>query len=197
MTMVLFLVFFAPLSGDTFKRKLVRLTGPSLSNKKITVQILDDINTSIQKYMLMLLVTNSLLSLTMWAALHWIGLDNPGAWAVAAGLLHVIPYFGSLIAAVAIGLAAFLQFESFTSMFMTSVVTLGIATFVGMLVATWMTGRIAKMNALAVFVALLFGARSEEHTSELQSLMRISYAVFCLKKKNKQISSETHRYIEH
>src|SRR3546814_7825403 len=30
-------------------------------------------------------------------------------------------------------------------------------------------------------------ARSEEHTSELQSLMRISYAVFCLKKKKKQI----------
>src|SRR3546814_5446518 len=30
------------------------------------------------------------------------------------------------------------------------------------------------------------GARSEEHTSELQSLMRISYAVFCLKKKNKK-----------
>src|SRR3546814_5453053 len=31
-----------------------------------------------------------------------------------------------------------------------------------------------------------FGGRSEEHTSELQSLMRISYAVFCLKKKNKK-----------
>src|SRR3546814_6898562 len=30
------------------------------------------------------------------------------------------------------------------------------------------------------------GVRSEEHTSELQSLMRISYAVFCLKKKTKQ-----------
>src|SRR3546814_5205378 len=37
------------------------------------------------------------------------------------------------------------------------------------------------------------GARSEEHTSELQSLMRISYAVFCLKKKkeNKRISIYT------
>src|SRR3546814_10054775 len=34
-------------------------------------------------------------------------------------------------------------------------------------------------------------SRSEEHTSELQSLMRISYAVFCLKKKN-QITSATH-----
>src|SRR3546814_8619357 len=31
-----------------------------------------------------------------------------------------------------------------------------------------------------------FGERSEEHTSELQSLMRISYAVFCLKKQNNQ-----------
>src|SRR3546814_2418679 len=34
--------------------------------------------------------------------------------------------------------------------------------------------------------------RSEEHTSELQSLMRISYAVFCLKKKKKYNSSSTH-----
>src|SRR3546814_1730147 len=33
---------------------------------------------------------------------------------------------------------------------------------------------------------LMNAQRSEEHTSELQSLMRISYAVFCLKKKNKQ-----------
>src|SRR3546814_4734067 len=33
--------------------------------------------------------------------------------------------------------------------------------------------------------------RSEEHTSELQSLMRISYAVFCLKKKNIQYSEAT------
>src|SRR3546814_9009919 len=37
-------------------------------------------------------------------------------------------------------------------------------------------------------------ARSEEHTSELQSLMRISYAVFCLKKKKKQI---TYNYSTH
>src|SRR3546814_7161456 len=35
--------------------------------------------------------------------------------------------------------------------------------------------------------------RSEEHTSELQSLMRISYAVFCLTKKNKQNKQQTNR----
>src|SRR3546814_7712726 len=36
-----------------------------------------------------------------------------------------------------------------------------------------------------------FGVRSEEHTSELQSLMRISYAVFCLKKKNNNTTNTT------
>src|SRR3546814_1287172 len=36
-------------------------------------------------------------------------------------------------------------------------------------------------------------SRSEEHTSELQSLMRISYAVFCLKKKNKTNNDHTIR----
>src|SRR3546814_3044251 len=45
--------------------------------------------------------------------------------------------------------------------------------------------RIGRLNCAICWV--LWGRRrSEEHTSELQSLMRISYAVFCLKKKNKQ-----------
>src|SRR3546814_2281152 len=39
---------------------------------------------------------------------------------------------------------------------------------------------------------LCWGDRSEEHTSELQSLMRISYAVFCLKKENQIITSLTY-----
>src|SRR3546814_8978281 len=67
------------------------------------------------------------------------------------------------------------------------------------IVAGWLLGAIAA--------ALLFGTawrrvlaigalvvRSEEHTSELQSLMRISYAVFCLKKKNK-IERDIHHMI--
>src|SRR3546814_4411114 len=41
---------------------------------------------------------------------------------------------------------------------------------------------------------LPFSPRSEEHTSELQSLMRISYAVFCLKKKNKYSIINTYHF---
>src|SRR3546814_10332036 len=45
----------------------------------------------------------------------------------------------------------------------------------------------------AVVVAYAVAVRSEEHTSELQSLMRISYAVFCLKKKKDDKKQEKHR----
>ncbi|QYF93817.1 AI-2E family transporter [Massilia sp. PAMC28688] len=155
-TMVVFLVFFLLLAGDTFKRKLVKLTGPSLSRKKVTVHILDDINTSIQAYMFMLLVTNVLLGVMMWIALRYIGLENAGAWAIVAGLLHIMPYFGPLLITTATGLAAFMQFESLKMVLLVTGSSLAIATLVGTFIATWMTGRIAKMNAAAVFVSLLF-----------------------------------------
>jgi predicted PurR-regulated permease PerM len=155
-TMVIFLVFFLLLSGDTFKRKLVKLTGPSLSKKKITVHILEDINTSIQKYMLMLLVTNGMLALLMWVALQWIGLENAGAWAIVAGLLHLMPYFGPLLIMLATGIVAFLQFESLQMSLLVMGTSLAIATLVGTVITTWMTGRFARMNAAAVFVSLLF-----------------------------------------
>src|SRR3546814_4244078 len=54
--------------------------------------------------------------------------------------------------------------------------------------------RIAPRKAYFEFEAQ---PRSEEHTSELQSLMRISYAVFCLKKKNKKTISTTAPRISH
>ena len=155
-TMVGFLVFFLLLSGDTFKRKLVRLTGPSLSRKKITVHILDDINRSIQRYMFMLFVTNLLVTLVSWMAFSWIGLENAGAWAVAAGLLHLIPYFGPVVTAGATGLAAFLQFDSLWMASLVSGASVAIAMVIGILITTWLTGKIARMNAAAVFIALLF-----------------------------------------
>src|SRR3546814_3870701 len=53
-------------------------------------------------------------------------------------------------------------------------------------------GVVLDADALTVFGNDAPVLRSEEHTSELQSLMRISYAVFCLKKKNKKIHSVEH-----
>src|SRR3546814_7121686 len=53
-------------------------------------------------------------------------------------------------------------------------------------------------DAMGQHIALLIAreARSEEHTSELQSLMRISYAVFCLKKKKNKMTKNTTNMIK-
>ncbi len=116
------------------------------------------IDASMQRYMFMFLATNVLVGLATWIALIWCGLENAGAWAVAAGLLHIVPYFGPAVTAAFIGMAAFMQFESLSTALLIGGISLAIATVVGYFVTTWMTGRIAKMNTAAVFVSLLFWA---------------------------------------
>ena len=153
--MVMFLVFFILLSGNTFKRKLVKLA-PSMANKKVTVRMLGEINRSIQRYMFTLFVTNALVGVLSWLTFKFIGLDNAGAWGIAAGALHLIPYIGPTLIAVATMGAAFLQFDSPSLALVVGAASITIATLVGTLLTTWMTGKISRMNPTAVFVALLF-----------------------------------------
>ena len=157
MTMI-FLAYFMLLSGDSFKRKLVRLTGPTLTQKIITVHILDDINHSIQRYLFMLLATNVSVGVCMWITFRLMGLENAGAWAVWAGFMHLIPYFGPVATAVATGMAAYMQFNSLIMALLVAGVVMLISTIIGIFITTWMTGRIAKMNSAAVFISLLFFA---------------------------------------
>jgi predicted PurR-regulated permease PerM len=154
--MLLLLVFLFLLSGDSLKRKLLRVSGPSLSKKKITVSILDDIHRAVQNYMFAMLLANGLLALLTWMAFHWIGLSNAGAWAVAAGVLHFIPYLGPACVALATGMAAFLQFGSFGMALLVSGSSIVLATFVGTVVVTWLSCKTCKLNAPVVFVSLLF-----------------------------------------
>src|SRR5690606_5678404 len=72
--------------------------------------------------------------------------------------LHLIPYFGPVLIGAATGVATYAQFGTMLPLFTVVGGSLVIATFVGIFVTTWMTGRIAKMNAAAVFISLLFWA---------------------------------------
>src|SRR3546814_5317108 len=73
---------------------------------------------------------------------------------------------------------------------------------VALFILLYMYLALRRLVALPLWGCWITGSprpqRSEEHTSELQSLMRISYAVFCLKKKNNKQKSNTqrHQYIQ-
>lgn len=154
-TMGVFLVFFLLLSGNAFKRKFVKVAGKTLSQKKISVHMLDQINSAIHRYMAMMLVTNLVLGLLSWGVFRLLGLENAATWAVVAGALHIIPYFGPLLTAVATGIAALVQFGELGPALAVAGSSVAIALLIGVVVTTWMSGRIARMNAVAVFMMLL------------------------------------------
>ena len=154
-TVVVFLTYFLMVSGNTFRRKLIKLAGPSLSSKKITLQALDEITVQIQRYLQVQLATSALVGVLTGMALWAIGLENAAVWGIAAGVLNLVPYVGSLVTAIASGGVAYLQFGSSNMALLVFGASVVIHTIVGNLITPWLTSRASRMNPVAVFVGLL------------------------------------------
>jgi predicted PurR-regulated permease PerM len=152
---VLFITFFLLLSGDRFRRKMVSIAGPTFSKKKITIQVLDDITEQIQRYLAVQLFTSVLVGVATWLVLSWIGLDQAGVWGVAAGLLNLVPYLGSVVTAGGLALAGFLQFGTLGMAALIGGGSLLINTLEGNLLTPWLTGRASRMNPVVIFVGVL------------------------------------------
>jgi len=155
LTVVLFLTFFALGSGDIFRRKLVKITGPSLTKKKITVQVLNEVTGQIQRYLLVQLGTSALVGMVTGLALWGIGLQNAAVWGIAAGVLNLVPYLGSIIVMGASGLVAFLQFGEIDKALLVAGSSLMIHALIGNLLTPWLTSRASRMSPVAVFVGVL------------------------------------------
>ncbi|MEO5676609.1 MAG: AI-2E family transporter [Usitatibacter sp.] len=153
---VLLLAYFLLASGEHFRRKLVQLVGPSLSRKKDAVRILEEIDTQIQRYLMVTVGSNVLVGLGTWLAFEAIGMEQAGVWGVAAGVLHFVPYLGPVVFAIATGFAAFLQFGTAIAALSVAGVSLLVAAAVGSLFMTWVQSHFARVNAAVLFIALLF-----------------------------------------
>ena len=156
LTLVAFLTYFTLGSGDTFRRKLVKMTGPSLAKKKITVNVLDDITGHIQRFLLVQILSSALVGVATGLAFWAIGLENAAVWGIVAAVTNLIPYVGSLIVMGAAGLVAFLQFNSLQMAVLLGGISLLIHTLVGSLLVPYLTSRTSRMNPVAVFVGVIF-----------------------------------------
>src|SRR5688572_24533929 len=154
--LVLFFVFFLLASGDLFKRKLVKLAGPSLAQKKVTVQILDEINRQIARFLFVRVVTSVFVAVATWIAFRIMGLEQAALWAIAAGVFNTVPYLGPVIVAGATAIVAFMQFGTLTMAAYVSGISLVITGIEGWLLTPWLTSRTARTNEVAVFVGLVF-----------------------------------------
>jgi len=156
LVVVVALVYFLLVAGDSFRRTLIRISGDSLTKKKITVQILDEIDQQVQRYLLVQLVGSALLVPLAWVAFAWIGLDNAVFWACVGGVLHLIPYIGPTAFVVITALVAYVQFDTLEPVVMIVGATLVLVGVIGFLFVPWLTQRMGRINAVIVFIALLF-----------------------------------------
>jgi predicted PurR-regulated permease PerM len=154
--LILFLAYFSLASGDMYKRKLVKIVGPSLSRKKITVQILEDIDRQIAAFLFVQVATSAGVGIATWIAFRWIGLEQAAVWGLLAGVFNTIPYFGPVIVTATAAAVAFLQFGTIKMAVIAGGAAFAITTVEGLGITPWLTGRAARMNAIAVFVGLLF-----------------------------------------
>jgi len=155
-TLVVFFVFFLLASGNLIKRKLVKLAGPSLERKKITVQILNEIDAQIERFLVLRVITSVIVGIATWLAFRWMGVNNAAVWGVVAGVLNTIPYFGPVIVAAATAVAGFLQFGTLSMALYVAGVSVVITSLEGWLLTPWLTSRAARTNELAMFVGLIF-----------------------------------------
>ena len=153
---VLFLTYFLLISGDTFRRKLVRISGPTLSKKKITLQVLDDIDQQIQRYLFVQVATSALVGILTWLAFMWFGLEHAAILGIAAGALNIVPYLGPVLGTGAAAAVALLQFGTLDMALLIAGVALLINGLEGYLLTPWLTGRANRMSAVVIFVSVLF-----------------------------------------
>ena len=152
---VIFVTLFLLASGTTFRRKMVKLAGPRLSQKKITVQALDEVTVQIQRYLLVQLATSVVVGVATGLAFYALGLNNAATWGVAAGITNLVPYVGAVIVGFGSAVVGFIQFDSIDRALLVGASSFAIHAIVGNLLTPWWTGRASRMSPFAVFVGVL------------------------------------------
>jgi predicted PurR-regulated permease PerM len=153
---VLFLVYFLLVTDDLFKRKIVRIAGPTLSKKRISVQIMDDINRQISGFLRVQVITSAIVAVATGVALWWFGVDNYIIWALLAGVFNSIPYLGPIVVSGGLAIVTFMQFDDLATTVYVSGTALLITSLEGWLLTPVLMSRAAQMNPVAIFVGLLF-----------------------------------------
>jgi predicted PurR-regulated permease PerM len=153
---ILFLVYFFLVTGDLYKRKLVKIAGPALWQKKLTVQILDEINSQISSFIRVQLLTSFIVAVATTIVLWLLGVNQFIIWGLLAGILNSIPYLGPIVVSGGLALVAFMQFDDITWALTVAGAAFVITSLEGFLLTPALMSRAARMNPVAIFVGLLF-----------------------------------------
>jgi predicted PurR-regulated permease PerM len=152
---VILIAYFLLVSGDSFRRKMVRLAGPRLSQKRVTLEALDEITGQIQRFLLVQLLTSAIVGVATWLVFAWIGLQHAAVWGVVAAVTNLIPYLGAVIIGAGSALVGFMQFGTLEMALLVGGSSFAVHGAVGNLLTPWLTSRAGRMSPVTVFVGVL------------------------------------------
>jgi predicted PurR-regulated permease PerM len=152
---VVFIAFFLLASGDTFRRKLVHIAGPTFAKRRLTVQTLDEIGAQIQRYLLVQVFTSAVVGLAIWLTFMTVGMEHAAVWGVVAFVLDFVPYLGAAVLTTSAGLMSFVQFGSVDMALLVSGIALGVHTLSGNLLMPYLSSRSSRLNPVVVFIGVL------------------------------------------
>ena len=152
---VVFIAYFLMISGNRFRRKIVKIAGPTFAQKRVTVEVLDEITAQIHRYLLVQLFVSVLVGIAVGLAFYAVGLQHAAVWGVAACVLNFVPYLGTLVLTTGAALVAFVQFGTLNGALLVASIAMGLHVISGNLLTPWLTSRTNRMNAVAVFVGIL------------------------------------------
>lgn len=150
------IMLFVLAAGNTFRRKLLHVAGNTLKERRITVEILDEIDRQVQRYLLVMVATNVMLGFVLWGVYLATGLERAAFWAFCVAVLHAIPYVGIFFAFVLMAGVTVLQSGNATMVLGVLVATAATSTVIGLFLQNWLQGRASQMNPVAVFISVLF-----------------------------------------
>jgi predicted PurR-regulated permease PerM len=155
LAMVLFLVFFLLVTGDLFKRKLVKIAGPTLTEKKITVQIMDEINRQISSFLRVQVITSAIVGVATALVLWWFGVEHFVIWGLLAGIFNSVPYLGPVMVTGGLAVVTFIQFDDLLTTTYVAGATLAITNLEGWLLTPALMSRAEQMNTVTIFIGVL------------------------------------------
>jgi predicted PurR-regulated permease PerM len=149
------LLFFLLASGDLFLRKLVNIL-PNFHDKKLAVEISREIENNISRYLVTITLINICFGAAVGTCMYLLGLPNPPLWGVMAGLLHFIPFLGSLIGISIVTMVAAGTLDSLAMIVLVPAIYLGLNLIQEYLIVPIILGRRLLLNPVAVFLWLIF-----------------------------------------
>lgn len=153
---ILFIAFFVLIGGQPLVNRFIDQWEDQPTARDRVDHGMHECARQVRIYAGVLLFTNAIIGVAVWAVFLITGMPDAAGWGVTAAVLHIVPYMGMAVLTCLSAAESFLAHGSWAAGFGMGGFVILLSTLIGTIVTAWLQGRAAKMNSAAVFMGLVF-----------------------------------------